>query len=555
MIGTSVWELVFIRACIFVIQYSLLLSGCITAILFATQGTTIAFWIFCSLFALDALYGVFLYLPFKVRLSRAANHPELLTRPERDALFHQCWVNIPDPERYLRLWFLDGNPAEIKRDNVKELFLWAFFDRGIVSAVADDERDQRLNTEAPETIEEELEEYLVRTEELLGRPLEPGRGTAVPLRLTIDVIETRYRSLWWYAVVGLVDFGTYFFLIRHGFEFHCPPVRKALNVFPLRAPALLPTLPGKLRRLKAPSASSEVSYWYRPHTSPDTLPVLFIHGIGIGLHPYTKFLSEIPADTGVIALEILPISMRLCSAPLSKPEFLRHVQRILSHHGWDRFAIVSHSYGSVLTTHILRSAELGPRAEAVVLVDPVSLLLHLPDIAYNFTRRRPRRANEWQLWYFASMDPGTALALGRHFFWRQNLIWKEELVALPLGGSDADGGSYSGDAAASEGTRTQVQTQTRAGQQKRKVAVCLSGRDLIVDTLSVARYLVADGELSHLETHNENELARLLTGEENCVTRLGIEVLWFPPLDHSQVFDGEKDRERVLDVVRRFCAV
>lgn len=552
MIGTSIWELVFIRACIFVIQHSIPLAGCIAFILLATQGPSIAFWVFGCLFGLDLLYCICLYLPFKARLSGLAKHPQLHSRSERDALFRQCCENIPDPERYLRLWFLDADPADIKRENVRDLFLWAFFDRGTVA-----DPNAGHDAEAPETLQHELDDYIARTEQLLGRPLKPGRGSAVPLRLTIDLVETRFRSLWWYAVVGLVDFGTYSFLIWHGFHFYSLRAKKALAVFPTRVPALLPTLPGKLRVLKAPSASSEMSYWYRPHKSPDTLPVLFIHGIGIGLHPYTNFLSEIPDGTGVIALEILPISMRLSSAPLAQPEFLHHVQQILGHHGWDRFMIVSHSYGSVLTTHILRSADLGPRVEAVVLVDPVSLLLHLPDIAYNFTRRRPRRANEWQLWFFASQDPGTALALGRHFFWRENLIWKEELVA-PL---DANGvGAYS-DNGVVESRRTQDV------QRKRKVAVCLSGRDLIVDTLTVAQYLVADRGLSRLEPHNETDLAELLMSEESqaadggdpgaggYMTKLGIEVLWFPTLDHSQVFDKERDRTRLLSVVKKYCGV
>ena len=59
---------------------------------------------------------------------------------------------------------------------------------------------------------------------------------------------------------------------------------------------------------------------------------------------------------------------------------------------------------------------LAPRISATLFVDPVTLLLHMPDVAYNFTIRAPKATNEWVLWYFASKDPGVAHTLGRHFF-------------------------------------------------------------------------------------------------------------------------------------------
>ena len=48
--------------------------------------------------------------------------------------------------------------------------------------------------------EEELEEYLDKTELALGRQLERGRGHATPLRVTIDEVKTSYRSSIWYFV-------------------------------------------------------------------------------------------------------------------------------------------------------------------------------------------------------------------------------------------------------------------------------------------------------------------------------------------------------------------
>lgn len=45
---------------------------------------------------------------------------------------------------------------------------------------------------------------------------------------------------------------------------------------------------------------------------------------------------------------------------------------------------ISRSYGSVISTHILHTPEVARKIGPVVLVDPVTFLLHLPDVAYNF---------------------------------------------------------------------------------------------------------------------------------------------------------------------------
>lgn len=144
-------------------------------------------------------------------------------------------------------------------------------------------------------------------------------------------------------------------------------------------------------------------------------------------------------DLGILALEILPISMRMTGAMPSQKEFIAQLTHILNMHGIFKFVLVSHSYGSVLTTHILRSS-LAFRLASIILVDPVTLLLHLGDVAYNFVYRQPRTANQWQLWYFASRDIGISHAMSRNFFWSANILWKEDLegreVAVMLSGED-----------------------------------------------------------------------------------------------------------------------
>lgn len=134
--------------------------------------------------ALETIFYFAVFHTRKAYLQKAAKHPLLPSRDNRRKLFWRCHTNIPDPEVYLKKWFRNASVKEIKRENVKDFFRWAF-----------------LNTaEVDEAYDEELEEYAFQMEKLLGRRLVPGRGNARCLRLTLDKVEMLHRSLTWYLV-------------------------------------------------------------------------------------------------------------------------------------------------------------------------------------------------------------------------------------------------------------------------------------------------------------------------------------------------------------------
>ncbi len=259
-------------------------------------------WAFGGMLALETAFALTIYYPFKARLRTEARHPPLPIRAKRERLFYKCIANVPEPEHYLRFLFLGAAPSEIKRENMREFLLWAFFDR-------DSSQDPD-----PE-VEEELAIYIREMELLLGRALEDGRGSATCLRPTLDVVETRYRSVAWYFIVGLVDLATHCLFLGNGFHYHAPPLAKRLAIFPPRPQLWVP----RGSWLKS-SPTSEFGYWHLPHTATNSVPVVFLHGIGIGLWPYTKFLTDLNlrqkgsrnenGQIGIIALELLPISMR-----------------------------------------------------------------------------------------------------------------------------------------------------------------------------------------------------------------------------------------------------
>ncbi|KAF2005323.1 hypothetical protein P154DRAFT_518835 [Amniculicola lignicola CBS 123094] len=492
MIGTSIFDYIFIRSCIFALHWIAPLSifYCLVSLVYpAPFHVPLIFKVWA---ALETAFYVIVYRAWKVYLQKPAKHPELVSRERRRVLFDRCHDNIPDPERYLAKWFMDAPASEIKRENVKEFFQWAFLNTGESDIIND----------------EELEEYTLEMEALLKRKLEPGRGNAKCLRLTLDKVEMLHRSLTWYLCVFVVDTIASAYMSLHCFDFHRTPFRNFLAVFPFRPFTLLSVHRSPARIL---------TYWHRPHTSKTRLPILFLHGIGIGLYPYVNFLAELNQDAttdeldgevGIIAVEIMSISFRITGEALQKEEMCDEIDSILKAHGWDKFVLISHSYGSVIATHLIHTPRIVSKIGPMLFIDPVTFLLHLPDVAYNFICRKPIRANEHQLHYFASKDMGVSHTLFRRFFWSENILWKDDI-------------------------------------QNHQVTVVLGGKDLIVDTEAVKQYL----------TNGES----VLQEKKGCMEQVwrgnGVNVLWYPTLDHAQVFDKKSTRKTVADVVRGYSAI
>ena len=153
--------------------------------------------------------------------------------------------------------------------------------------------------------------------------------------------------------VFFVDNFTHISMQWEGFQYY----RTRLSTLP----TILPSRPLTWFSRKH-SPAKHLSYWYRPHTSKTRLPILFIHGIGIGLYPYVPFLTSLnrqpnsdnhdsdaqdydddDGEIGIIAIEVLPISFRMTHKPLARTEMCRQIQRILLRHGFEKVVAVSHS--------------------------------------------------------------------------------------------------------------------------------------------------------------------------------------------------------------------
>ena len=189
MIGTSFKEYAFIQACIFILHYIAPLSilCCVLTLIFRQSIYRIPFPLELVALAETSFYFC-VYLPRRYVLQHKAIHPTTLSRVQRRELFDRCHNTVPGVEQYLRKWFKQAPLSEIKRENVKEFFCWAFLNRGAWGPEDD----------------EELDGYADKIEDLLGKKLDAGRGSAEALRLTLDEVRMLHRSLIWY-IVRLTD--------------------------------------------------------------------------------------------------------------------------------------------------------------------------------------------------------------------------------------------------------------------------------------------------------------------------------------------------------------
>lgn len=537
MIGTSKFEYLYIKFFIITLHLvaPLCLAYCLSLIIF--YGPIKLFTSPISLYALAESLFFAAYFPYRNYLQRDAIDIPPTDPQKRKELFDRCRKNIPDPELYIRTWFLGAELADIKKDNVKEFILWAFFNRAGPPGDDDDE----------------LNRYIEQMESILGRSFEEGRGKAVSLRTTFDRVNVLHRSILWYFCVGFVDSLTHIIMCYHGFDFYREDYCRFFFTFPFRPLTLLSTLRSPVKN---------TAYWYLEHKSKNLLPVVFLHGIGIGLYPYTPFFKElnefkkagfsrVDEQIGIIAIESLDISFRLTDPPANRKDTCAEIEQILMNHfpPNQQFVFVAHSFGTNIVSYLLKNPSTAKYINSIVLIDPIPILLHLPSVAYNFTKKIPSKANEHQLNYFATMDMGVARTLSRHFHWSEAILWKETL-------------------------------------ENRNITVSLCGRDLIVDTESVGRYL-STGYTDECKTpdsdndYGHSEEKKLLTYRNtppvgNNIQRdrikgraqmelindewkfrswrgTGIDILWFGNLDHAQAFDKYSTRRSLLNVIRSYC--
>ncbi|KAH8884368.1 hypothetical protein GQ53DRAFT_880118 [Thozetella sp. PMI_491] len=481
-----------------------------------------------SIGAIELLFYLFFFLPYRNYLqTHKIYRPRRIDRSERAQLFYKGLDLVPhnDVAAYLRKWLLDAPLEDIRRENVKDWLLWALFDI--------DNQKEPVSME----INAELEQYITEAENRVGVKIPEGRGDIEAMRLCYDPVIIQHRTLLHYLSIGLMDTMMNIYFLATGWSFYAPKRSTFFTTFPLR-----------LMHLLSPksSAAPGLSYWCRPHRAKDKRPVVFIHGLGIGLIPYVFWLRTIPKDVGILAVEMLPLSTRITTSLAPTPELANMIstcldqQRAAQPGEWDEVVLIGNSYGTLLFSSLLSHAQFASHVAATILIDPVSLLLHLPDVAYNFTRRQPRRSrngrpghgNEWEIWWASATDAGTAYTLARRFCWRESLLSRETLTPSLF--------------IAEDGRANRSESQDGLARVGLRSTVILGGEDCVTAPKAVASY-VFSGHCNWTRGDIEAWKSYKWTGQEE------LELMYLDGKDHGQGIMVPWPHPPIKKVIETYC--
>ncbi|KAF8591595.1 hypothetical protein K439DRAFT_1380658 [Ramaria rubella] len=319
-----------------------------------------------------------------------------------------------DFREYMRTWFHKKPWSHIHTHEMRQWLYWSTFNAHLPS-----------ESELSPLHKAALDEGLAMIQKRAGASVKRGSNSRCkPLLLTLDEVTVHPRPLAFYVLVWAANYciRTYFqhiWGLKHG---KCGDLEYLVR---------LPNRTG---------------------VSPAPRPLVFIHGLGLGLLQYhfliRDFFRVLPSHPILIPLQP-HISQNIFHPrflnPLHREESVRCMTQIFKQLGWEKSGVtmLSHSNGSFFHAWLLKSCPEFIRRSC--FVDPVTFCSWEGDVCYNFVYRPCLTGIELIMRYFVSTELGVANVIQRHFDWFANSLWYEEIphatdpqrTAFFLGGEDA----------------------------------------------------------------------------------------------------------------------
>lgn len=353
--------------------------------------------------------------PLAERLAPPTNSLDVFRRTldcvEESAAWGGLQQGGRSPTQWLEGWFLGIPLANIQRGNMLEWLAWSFFTKQEIE-LKDCERQIVCN-------------MLDECERRFKWCFEDGRNPgATPIRINFDQFQVWCHPLLYYMGVRTLTMAARQTMRLMGFVYHRGCVGDL--AFFRYLPSYPREGPGFLIRGGVPVPSA------RPP------PIVFIHGLGVGLPPYLRFIRRLAGIRECFVLELPEVSQAGTETALSPTAMSEAIAAMLRAFGHTSACFVAHSYGTFVLSWMLRAQpDLVAKA---VLLDPVCFLLAQPDVAFNFLYRRPSNPFLLMVAHFVRWELFSANVLTRQFYWYHNVLWQDELpeqcVVVVSGGDD-----------------------------------------------------------------------------------------------------------------------
>ncbi|KAJ9054823.1 hypothetical protein DSO57_1010237 [Entomophthora muscae] len=281
-------------------------------------------------------------------------------------------------------WFLDNECGPVTLGQARDWLAWY----GFGHYLHDLDVSQRKELDA--RLEQLQRKHKIRFSDAVAQ--------GQPMRLTLDNVFYQHKPLLLYGLVNFIQ-GTAALMLR-GMGFH--------RFYAVRS-----------------------SYWYLEKSS-EQEPILFVHGIGIGLPMYLIMIQRLIAihpNRSIVLLELPSISMVPTTKVHDAATATASIDVIVQRHRLAPFALVGHSYGTFMASWLLKNR---PKFVArAMLIDPVCFALWEPTLIRSFIYRPGSGFVQRLVRYFVSGDLFVANSLARNFSWAENALLPQD-ISCPI---------------------------------------------------------------------------------------------------------------------------
>lgn len=352
-------------------------------------------------------------------LFKAETGAEQLPEPNR----HLDWDDPRAVEfrREMSGWFIGIKTENITRQDVYEWLSWALFGK-FYKQLQEEDKEHGEESEHAQKQLEFLEDAIRLFAARSGRKEFPEHVELSPeekrskrtMLLSLDPVRVSSRPFGLYAAVALGNELARFIWSR----------RYGMQRLKIGDVSYLLYIPSEWSASAAKKGEMP-------------LPVLFLHGLGIGMVQYVDVVRgllnpELMRQPRPVLIPLQPWT----SGDILSPRFLRPwrapesaalIRAMIERHGFDEcgVSVMSHSMGTILHTWLLK--HMSDLIQRSILVDPVCFQLWAPHLCYRFLYKKANTFIEYALRYFVARELGTANVLTRNFDWSSNVLFIDDI--------------------------------------------------------------------------------------------------------------------------------
>jgi pimeloyl-ACP methyl ester carboxylesterase len=340
-------------------------------------------------------FEILFYLSESLRFARISRSRNVSVNTLRMSFAMEQFGNLKNLdvkiEDFLEGWFMGSKISDIHDENMVEFIAYGFYSKNAEELTASEKA--------------RIKSFLRDTCDTYGISFVEGYNPDVKfMGHTIEPIRAFHKPLLLYLLMELVGMCSHGVLYCYGF-----------------------------RKMK----QGGITKWiYRPRMCDDTkTPIVFLHGIGLGVLPYIHFIISIISmekNRLFMLVEMRHVTMRVYSddAP-NLTSLANDIVDAMKYIGYEKGIFIAHSYGTFVLSQILQSRNSS--VEQAFLIDPVCLMTCHPKLTSNFVYRNfqgpPVSFKRFMdlVQFVFSRDLTLAQTFCRRFNGMEIMIWPEDL--------------------------------------------------------------------------------------------------------------------------------